>query len=268
MILHPLSEHASLILQERLGRLAILGRQVIGILRKPLAGQDVFQDDQQSQIFACFFAEELRNPAQCLRTTGVRILERLELAQIVSRPVPRLVEREINHQFPRIVIPVFKRGLVQFPNVLEQHGAGPLGVLPEEIVVLLELAFSFDSQLLEQHLADAADSISATVNSFVLSLLDDGLGIDARKLDGDDGIRLLADPNLSDTGGPVATAAQNFLAFTASDGRLDRAMIQCRESLRVESSQRLDLRHQRGQQQRFDQTIVVAKRHALRIIDR
>ena len=44
MVLDPLIQHAPLVLQKGLRRLAVLRRQVAGILREPLPGEDVLQD--------------------------------------------------------------------------------------------------------------------------------------------------------------------------------------------------------------------------------
>jgi hypothetical protein len=59
---------------------------------------------------------------------------------------------------------------------------------------------------------------------------------------------------------------QDFLAFTARNRRLDRAMIECGEPLGIQGAERLHTGHERRQQQGFHQAVVVAECDEPRVI--
>ena len=80
---------------------------------------------------------------------------------------------------------------------------------------------------------------------FPFRLFDDPFGIDPRKLDRNRRIAFLTNPNCTNTRRPVAATAKDFLSFAARNRSLDRAVIQRRQSFRVQPAQRFNLGHQR-----------------------
>src|SRR5256885_204288 len=101
---------------------------------------------------------------------------------------------------------------------------------------LLKLQLSVNVELLEEHLADASDTVPLVV--LTACLFNDGVGIDAGELYGDGGVRrLFTNANLPHTGRPAPAAPQDFLAFAAGNRRLDRAMIERREPLGIQGAE-------------------------------
>ena len=72
-------------------------------------------------------------------------------------------------------------------------------------MVLLELALALDAELLVEHLPHAADAVALVV--LAAGLLDDALGVHARKLHGDRRVDLLTDADLAHAGRPGPAAA-------------------------------------------------------------
>ena len=263
MVLHPLLEHATLVLQERLGRLAVLRRKVVGVLGEPFAGEDVVQDHKHPKVLLSVDAEERGHPAQGLGAVRVALQESLELAHVVAGAVPGLVEGEVDYQLPALV-GVLQRRIGQFADVTEQHSAVSLGVPPPELMELLELALALDAKLLVEHLPHATDAVALVV--LAAGLLDDALGVHAGELHGDRGIDLLADADLAHAGRPGPAAGENLLGLAAGDRRADRAVVQGRQLLGVQAPQRLDLGHQRRQEQSLHQPVVVAEGRPPRVV--
>ena len=129
---------------------------------------------------------------------------------------------------------------------------------------LLELALALDAKLLVEHLPHAADAVALVI--LAAGLLDDALGIHAGELHGDRGVDLLADADLAHAGRPGPAAAEHLLGLAAGDRRADRPVVQGRQLLGVQAPQRLDLGHQRRQEQRLHQPVVVAEGRPLRVV--
>ncbi len=240
MVLHPLPQYTALVFQQRLRRWPILRRQVIDVLRKPLAGQNVLQNDQHPQILLCLDAEEGGNPAKRLCPIRVGLLKRLHSAHIIARTVTIVIEGVVDNQLPSL-IGIFERRVGQLTDVPKQHDARPFGLEPQKVMRLLELQLSGNPELLEQHLPYASDAVPLIVLS--TCLFNDRLGIDTGELNGDGWVRLFTNANLTHTGRPAPAASEHFLTFPAGNRRLDRTMIQRGEPLSVQCAQRLYAGH-------------------------
>ena len=106
----------------------------------------------------------------------MRACKGLELAEIVTGTVPGFIKRKIDHQLPAFIA-VLQGGVRQLADTPEEHNAGPLGVFPQKVVVLLERVFALDPKLLEEHLAHTADAIPDII--LAACLFNDHLGIDS-----------------------------------------------------------------------------------------
>ena len=197
----PAAGAHSLVFQQRLRRLPILRRQVIGVLRKPFTGQNVLQDDQHPQILFGLDAEEGRNPAERLRPARMGVAKRLHAAQIITWAVTSLVEGVVDNQLPPLIGVVERR----VRSLILNSTIRPLGLAPQKVMGLLELQLPGNAKLLEQHLADAPDTVPLVV--LTVRLFNDGLRIDAGELDGDVGFAASSPMRISPTLAPSSGSA-------------------------------------------------------------
>ena len=203
VVLHPLLEHAPLVLQERLGRLAVLWREVVGVLGEPLAGEDVLQDHEHPQVLLGVLAEERGHPAQGLGPVRVRLLNAWIVLRSSRGPCPASSKGKSMTSF-------------QSSSAFSSDESGSSRMLLNS-TVQLRLVFRHqnswycsnspspcDAKLLVEHLPHAADAVALVV--LAAGLLDDALGVHAGELHGDRGVDLLADADLAHAGRPGPAA--------------------------------------------------------------
>ena len=83
-----------------------------------ITGEDMFENDQDAKVFLGILTKKSGDPADRPRTLGMRVLERLDLAQVVPGSEARLVKGKVDDQLP-VAARIFERGVWQVANVFE-----------------------------------------------------------------------------------------------------------------------------------------------------